>query len=169
MLYVGFVAGKGNGGWEVGEAAVEEALAKGVGPGVGVAKKGDEDVAVAEFGLAAGAAADGVGVVVVFVFDFPGIGRSGEVLEVTLGAAIGVVLDGGGDGMVNGWEWVAAVAVFHGGVGEGKGGCFGGEGPDFGVGFVPVVVAFDVGVGIGGGGFDRINRIGIRVALSIEH
>src|SRR6187549_3702709 len=128
MLYVGFVAGKGNGGWKVGEAAVEEALAKGVGPGVGVAKKGDEDVAVAEFGLAAGAAADSFAVVVVV----GGVGalgarRIGEVLDVVLSDAVGEVLDGGGDGMVNGWEWVAAVAVFHGGVGEGKGGCFGGE------------------------------------------
>ena len=149
ISYAGFVAGERDGGWEVGEAAVEEALAEGVGPGVGVAEEGDEDVAVAEFGLAAGAAADSFAVVVVV----GGVGalgarRIGEVLDVVLSDAVGEVLDGGGEGMVDGREWVAAVAVFHGGVGEGKGGSVGGEDPDSFVGWVEVVVAFDVAVWI---------------------
>ena len=126
-----------------------------MGPGVGVAEEGDEDVAVAEFGLAAGAAAGSFAVVVVVGgVGSKGTGRIGEVLDVILGGAVGEVLDGGGDGMVKGREGVAAVAVFHGGVGEGEGGSFGGEGPDFVVGLVVVVVAADVGVGIfwGSGG-----------------
>ena len=120
-----------------------------MGPGVGVAEEGDEDVAVAEFGLAAGAAAGSFAVVVVVGgVGSKGTGRIGEVLDVILGGAVGEVLDGGGEGMVDGREWVAAVAVFHGGVGEGERGGVGGEDPDSFVGWVEVVVAFDVAVWI---------------------
>ena len=56
---------------------------------------GQPDEATREQVLAAGAAADVVAVIVVVVFAL-GIG-SGEVSEVVLGAAVGVVLDGGGE------------------------------------------------------------------------